>query len=305
MSGNEIVTNPMRKIVLSIVNQKQNENTRQNYASALSKFLRWYKSGNYSGLNPEVIREYLLYMEHRDYERSTVSTNLSILKQLFRELWKSEVIDNDTYTHLVEIKIRRQKGQRHKTWLEQDDVQKLIDNLNSDKISIVRDRALIAVMTGCGLRRFEISDLQITQIKKIQGRWAFTDIKGKGDRYRTVAIPEYAMKCLEKWLEINKSIGKTDRIFFSIRKNGEIGNTMITPQGIRDIVVKHSKNILEKEVLPHDMRRTYAHLSYKAGAPLRQVQLSLGHSSIRTTEIYLGLDQDLTNAPGDYIDIAV
>ena len=81
--------------------------------------------------------------------------------------------------------------------------------------------------------------------------------------------------------------------------------TRVTPQGIRDIVVKHSNNILEKEVLPHDMRRTYAHLSYKAGAPLRQVQLSLGHSSIRTTEIYLGLDQDLTNAPGDYLNIAV
>ena len=46
-------------------------------------------------------------------------------------------------------------------------------------------------------------------------------------------------------------------------------------------------------------------LSYKAGAPLRQVQLSLGHSSIRTTEIYLGLDQDLANAPGDYLNIEV
>jgi integrase len=57
--------------------------------------------------------------------------------------------------------------------------------------------------------------------------------------------------------------------------------------------------------MPHDLRRTYYPLSYKVGAPLRQVQLSLGHSSIRTTEIYLGLDQDLTNAPGDYLDIAV
>ena len=103
----------------------------------------------------------------------------------------------------------------------------------------------------------------------------------------------------------SKTVGKTDRIFFSIRKNGEIGNTMITPQGIRDIVAKHSKNILDKQILPHDLRRTYAQLSYKAGAPLRQVQLSLGHSSIRTTEIYLGLDQDLTNAPGDYLDINI
>ena len=172
-------------------------------------------------------------------------------------------------------------------------------------MSIVRDRALIAVMTGCGLRRFEISDLKITQMKQVQGRWAFTDIKGKGERYRTVAIPEYAVKCLEEWLVISKTVGKTDRLFFSIRKNGEIGNTMITPQGIRDIVAKHSKNILDKQILPHDLRRTYAQLSYKAGAPLRQVQLSLGHSSIRTTEIYLGLDQDLTNAPGDYLEIAV
>ena len=57
--------------------------------------------------------------------------------------------------------------------------------------------------------------------------------------------------------------------------------------------------------MPHDLRRTYYPLSYKVGAPLRQVQLSLGHSSIRTTEIYLGLDQDLTNAPVDYRDIAV
>ena len=72
---------------------------------------------------------------------------------------------------------------------------------------------------------------------------------------------------------------------------------------IQEEIFEETKKILDKQILPHDLRRTYAQLSYKAGAPLRQVQLSLGHSSIRTTEIYLGLDQDLTNAPGDYLDI--
>ena len=94
--------------------------------------------------------------------------------------------------------------------MEQEEVQKLLNNLNSEKISIVRDRALIAIMSGCGLRRFEISDLNVTQMKQVQGRWAFTDIKGKGDRYRTVAIPEYAMKCLEEWLDISKSPSSLD-----------------------------------------------------------------------------------------------
>ena len=295
----------LQKMVMSVVNQRQNQNSRQTYYTALTQFFNWHSAGDNQGITAEIIREYLLYLENNGKSKATISTTLSVLRQLFKDLRRLEVIDEKIYHDLLEIKFKRPLGQRHKTWLEQEDVQKLINNLDSEKMSIVRDRALIAIMTGCGLRRFEVSDLKITQMKQVQRRWAFTDIKGKGDRYRTVAIPEYSMKCLDEWLEISKHMGKTDRIFFSVRKNGEIGNTMITPQGIRDIVVKHSKNILDKEILPHDLRRTYAQLSYKAGAPLRQVQLSLGHSSIRTTEIYLGVDQDLTTAPGDYIDIAV
>ncbi|MDP7590710.1 MAG: site-specific integrase, partial [Candidatus Poseidoniia archaeon] len=94
-------------------------------------------------------------------------------------------------------------------------------------------------------------------------------------------------------------------IFFSIRRNGTPGSARITPQGVRDIVARRSRDILGKQVLPHDLRRTYAQLAYKAGADLRQVQLSLGHSSIRTTEIYLGLDQDFANAPGDLLEISL
>jgi len=295
----------IQKMVMSVVNQRQNQNSRQTYYTALTKFFDWYVAGDNEGIDANIIREYLLYLENYGKSKATISTSLSVLRQLFKDLRRLEVIDEKIYNDLLEIKFKKPLGQRHKTWLEQEEVQKLLNNLNSEKMSIVRDRALIAVMTGCGLRRFEISDLKITQMKQVQERWAFTDIKGKGERYRTVAIPEYAVKCLEEWLVISKNVGKTDRIFFSIRKNGEIGNTMITPQGIRDIVAKHSKNILDKQILPHDLRRTYAQLSYKAGAPLRQVQLSLGHSSIRTTEIYLGLDQDLTNAPGDFLDINI
>ena len=94
-----------------------------------------------------------------------------------------------------------------------------------------------------------------------------------------------------------------ENIFFSIKKNGMRGNSGITPQGIRDLIVKHTEKILGKPILPHDLRRTFAQLAYKNGADLRQVQIALGHSSIRTTEVYLGLDQDFTNAPGDYIQV--
>ena len=147
--------------------------------------------------------------------------------------------------------------------------------------------------------------MQLEQLQKVQQRPAIVDIRGKGDRYRSVAIPAWVSGCLDVWLTESTELRPADYIFFSIRRNGQPGSPRITPQGIRDIVVRRSSEVLGQPVLPHDLRRTYAQLAYKAGADLRQVQLSLGHSSIRTTEIYLGLDQDFTNAPGDLLDISV
>ena len=297
----------LQKMVMSVVNQRQNQNSRQTYYTALTQFFNWYSAGDNQGITAEIIREYLLYLENNGKSKATISTTLSVLRQLFKDLRRLEVIDEKIYNDLLEIKFKRPLGQRHKTWLEQEDVQKLINNLDSEKMSIVRDRALIAIMTGCGLRRFEVSDLKKEQMKQVQGRWAFTDIKGKGDRYRTVAIPEWCINLIKKWLEIRKELAGnfTEKLFFSIRKNGTPGNTKISPQAIRDLTKKYSKKYLGKPVLPHDLRRTYAQLSYRAGAPLRQIQISLGHSSIRTTEIYLGLDQDFIKAPGDYIKIKI
>ena len=242
MFETKLVASPMQKIVLAIVNQKQNENTRQNYASALTQFFRWYQNTEYSELSPEVIREYILYMKHSGHAKSTIATKLSITKQLFRELWKSGVIDNDTYTNLMEIKIKGQRGQRVKTWLSHEEVQLFLRSIQNNSNRTIRDKAILATMLGSGLRRFEVSELECSQIGKVEGRWAFTDIKGKGERYRTVAIPEWCINLIKKWLEIREELAGnfTEKLFFSIRKNGTPGNTKISPQAIRDLTKKYS-----------------------------------------------------------------
>ena len=150
----------IQKMVMSVVNQRQNQNSRQTYYTALTKFFDWYVAGDNEGIDANIIREYLLYLENYGKSKATISTSLSVLRQLFKDLRRLEVIDEKIYNDLLEIKFKKPLGQRHKTWLEQEEVQKLLNNLNSEKMSIVRDRALIAVMTGCGLRRFEISDLK-------------------------------------------------------------------------------------------------------------------------------------------------
>jgi site-specific recombinase XerD len=76
----------------------------------------------------------------------------------------------------------------------------------------------------------------------------------------------------------------------------------MTPQAIRDVVVVYGEE-LGLSVAPHDLRRTFARLAHMGGAGLDQIQLSLGHASIQTTERYLGVEQDLTDTPCDRLGL--
>jgi integrase len=76
----------------------------------------------------------------------------------------------------------------------------------------------------------------------------------------------------------------------------------MTAQAIRDTVADYAGQV-GVNVAPHDLRRTFAKLAHKGGSPIDQIQLSLGHSSIQTTERYLGVNQDLHSAPCDVLGL--
>jgi integrase len=86
-------------------------------------------------------------------------------------------------------------------------------------------------------------------------------------------------------------------LFRGVNKGDRMTGDSPTSQGIWRCVEKYSN------VAPHDLRRTYAKLAHRGGAKLDQIQLSLGHASLMTTERYLGVSQDLHDAPCDYITL--
>jgi integrase len=78
----------------------------------------------------------------------------------------------------------------------------------------------------------------------------------------------------------------------------------MSAQSIYEVVDAYGHQ-LGTTIAPHDVRRTFAKLAHKGRAPLEQIQISLGHASIQTTERYLGIEQDLTDAPCDHLGIRV
>ena len=113
-----------------------------------------------------------------------------------------------------------------------------------------------------------------------------------------VPIPSWTKAAVDQWAAAAGLAG--GRIFRPVNKGGRVEGDGMTPQAIYDVVAGHVA-AAGLTAAAHDLRRTYAKLAHKGGAPLDQIQLSLGHASIQTTERYLGVDQDLTYAPCDVI----
>jgi integrase len=113
-------------------------------------------------------------------------------------------------------------------------------------------------------------------------------------------MPAWTKAALDAW---TAAAGVTAGLVFrSIRRGGHLDGANMTPQAIADIVRLYSAQV-GTPIAAHDLRRTFAKLAHKGSGKLDQIQLSLGHASIKTTERYLGITQDLQDAPCDHLGL--
>ena len=113
-------------------------------------------------------------------------------------------------------------------------------------------------------------------------------------------MPPWAKAAVDEWLAATGFSGGP--VLGAVNKGDRISGQSMSAQSIYDVVEAYGSK-LEISLAPHDVRRTFAKLAHKGSAPLEQIQISLGHASIQTTERYLGVEQDLTDAPCDHLGI--
>ena len=165
----------------------------------------------------------------------------------------------------------------------------------------LRDRAIFALLIGCGLRRAEAVNLTFSHIQQRDGRWVLVDLIGKRNKVRSVPMPNWAKQAIDEYVS---AADLTEGIVFRpINRGGHIAREQMTEQAIYNMVVECAEVLGFGKIAPHDLRRTFAKLAHQGGSTLDQIQLSLGHGSIQTTERYLGVQQDLTDAPCDHLGL--
>ena len=198
------------------------------------------------------------------------------------------------------ISVSQTKGTKAHTWLTQAQVRELSRFCDGDDLRCQRDRVVLALLVGAGLRRAELATLRFDALihQPVNGKLRLSlNIQGKGDKARTVPLADHIAAILDAWHGPTGGMGFVAR---SITKGGALGDS-ISPQGIFGIVAKAGAAIGKPELAPHDLRRTYAQLGYEAGVPVTQISRLLGHSSIETTQKYLNLELNLESTVSDFI----
>jgi integrase len=127
--------------------------------------------------------------------------------------------------------------------------------------------------------------------------WVIADLRGKGGRVRTVAIPMWVKNAIDAWM-MAAGIDK-GRLLRSTSKSGKLNRDSLSDWSIWSVVEQSAKKIGIERFGTHDLRRTCAKLCRKNGGDLEQIKFLLGHLSIQTTERYLGSQQELAVAVND------
>lgn len=273
------------------------KHSRRAYRRGLTDFLTWWTGQGKPQMSKAVVQRYKVDLQDADLSPSTINQRLTAIRALLQEAADNGLVDPHLAAGIARVKGVTNGGVRLGNWLSKEQAQELLNAPNTKTLKGLRDRAILAVLLGTGLRRFECAGLTFAHVQQREGRWVIVNLVGKRNKVRSVPLPSWAKTAIDAWA--NAARVSEGVVFRSVLKSDKVNGASMTPQAIYDVVKFHSGG----DVVAHDTRRTYAKLAYLGGAPLKQIQLSLGHASVQTTERYLGIEQDLCNAPCDVLGL--
>jgi len=199
------------------------------------------------------------------------------------------------------VKGAKMLGVRLGNWLTAEEARRFWQSPAPNTLKGKRDRAILAVLLGCGLRRRELADLDFTHLQQREEHWVIVDLIGKGGHIRTVPVPEWVKRTIDLWVAAaGISVG---RLFRCVCRAGKHWGNGVTERVVWHVVKQYARILGFAQVAPHDLRRSCAKLCHASGGELDQIQFLLGHVSVQTTERHLGCKQRIRGAVNDHIGI--
>ena len=266
------------------------DNSVEAYCHDVNLFLQYLDNQKLStevnAIQQDTIENFFAFLFDLNIGATSQARILSGLKSFWRYLIQEDLVEHDP-TELISSPTL---GRHLPEVLSYEEIQMMIDSIDLSQPNGHRNKAMIEVMYGCGLRVSELIGLQISDIYREDG---FLRIIGKGSKERLVPIGDNSLKILFQYIDgarmhLKPKPKYTDIVFLNNRGTGLTRQTVF-------LLVKElaESNGIKKSISPHTFRHSFATHLLEGGANLLAVQQMLGHASVSTTEIYTHISDDL------------
>ncbi|MBI2068734.1 MAG: tyrosine-type recombinase/integrase [Candidatus Yanofskybacteria bacterium] len=269
------------------IEKNRSAKTVENYGRYLNRFLQFTKVSSPAGITEDLIRQYRLYLnrfkddEGKPLKKVTQNYHIIALRNFLKYLAKRDIKS----VSAEKVELGKQED-REVTFLEADELERLLKSPEDNNLDTLRDRAVLGTLFSTGMR---VSELCALDRDKIDPKRGEVSIRGKGSKIRVVFLSDNAKDSLDQYLK--KRVDADEALFIRIPRSKSFSkesNLRLTPRSIQRIVGKYAikAGIIRKKVSPHTLRHSFATDLLRNGADIRSVQALLGHSSVTTTQIY-------------------
>jgi site-specific recombinase XerD len=272
--------------------------TLRAYSAAIDEFLTWVQYQPAPEFSKALVQQYKSMLIDKALAPSTINQRLAAVRRLTTEAADNGLLDPTVAAAIARVHGLKCSGVRLGNWLDEQHAAALLVTPARDTLRGKRDRAVLALLFGAGMRRSEVAGVVVEKLRVIEERWVIADLIGKHRRIRSIPVPIWAMAALHGWLDAASIT--SGPIFRPIDKSGRVCGRALGPQTVYNIVRRYVP-LVDASVRPHDLRRSFARLAYENHAAIEQLSITLGHASISTTERYIGARQNFRLAPCDLV----
>jgi len=171
--------------------------TKRVYNMALNEFMEWFQQAPRPGFTKATVSAWRVSLEERGLGSSSIIIRMSAIRKLAAEAADNGLLAPELAQGISRVKSVKSTGIRVGNWLSQQQAQTLLSAPDITKVGGLRDRAILAVLLGCGLRRSEVAALTFTHLQRRDGRWCIVDLIGKHGRVRTAPMPTWVKVAID------------------------------------------------------------------------------------------------------------
>src|ERR1700683_2230210 len=251
--------------------------TKRVYNMALNEFMAWFQQAPRPGFTKATVSAWRVSLKASGLGSSSIIIRMSAIRKLAAEAADNGILAPEIAQGISRVKSVKSTGIRAGNWLSQRQAQSLLSAPDVSTVRGLRDRAILAVLLGCGLRRSEVAALTFAHVQQRDGRWCIVDLVGKHGRVRTVPLPNWVKLAIDAW---TGPAGVADGyVFRSVNRGDKVQGEVLSEKVVWQMLRPYAAAAGVPGIAPHDCRRTAAKLCRAAGGEFEQIQMLLGPAS--------------------------